>query len=97
MQSVPRPVPSANLRELLPMRHLDPAYRACFADGTTINVRYGREAMRKEIAQTCGSVNAASFQTIYAGLAPDSPFRFTHPDRTQSPIRRKSPTSPTRE
>src|SRR4029450_11871175 len=43
------------LNELLPMRRLDPAYRACFADGSTINVRYGREAMREEIAQTCGS------------------------------------------
>jgi phytoene desaturase len=33
--------PSANLRELLPMRRLDPAYRACFADGSTIHVRSG--------------------------------------------------------
>ena len=53
--------PSVNLGELLPMRRLDPAYRACFADGSTINVRYGREAMREEIAQTCGSVDAAAF------------------------------------
>jgi phytoene desaturase len=53
--------PAANLHELLPMRRLDPAYRACFADGSTINVRYGREAMREEIAQTCGSVDAAAF------------------------------------
>jgi phytoene desaturase len=53
--------PSASLDELLPMRRLDPAYRACFADGSTINVRYGREAMREEIAQTCGSVDAAAF------------------------------------
>jgi phytoene desaturase len=53
--------PSVNLGELLPMRRLDPAYRACFADGSTINVRYGREAMREEIAQTCSSVDAAAF------------------------------------
>jgi phytoene desaturase len=53
--------PSANLHGLLPMRRLDPAYRACFADGSTINVRCGREAMREEIAQTCGSVDAAAF------------------------------------
>jgi phytoene desaturase len=52
--------PTAGLGELLPMR-LDPAYRACFVDGSTINVRYGREAMREEIAQTCGSVDAAAF------------------------------------
>jgi phytoene desaturase len=51
----------ANLHELLPMRRLDPAYRACFADGSTIKVRSGREAMREEIAQICGSVDAAAF------------------------------------
>ena len=56
--------PSADLGEVLPMRRLDPAYRACFADGSTINVRYGREAMREEIAQTCGSVDAAAFDTF---------------------------------
>jgi phytoene desaturase len=55
--------PSAGLGELLPMRRLDPAYRACFADGSTINVRYGREAIREEIAQTCGSVDAAAFDS----------------------------------
>jgi phytoene desaturase len=53
--------PSASLHELMPMRRLDPAYRACFADGSTIHVRSGRDAMREEIAQTCGSVDAAAF------------------------------------
>jgi phytoene desaturase len=47
--------------DLLPMRRLDPAYRACFADGSTIFVRSGREAMREEIDRTCGSVDAAAF------------------------------------
>ena len=47
--------------DLLPMRRLDPAYRACFADGSTILVRSGREAMREEIDRTCGSVDAAAF------------------------------------
>ncbi|HYP45574.1 MAG TPA: FAD-dependent oxidoreductase, partial [Propionibacteriaceae bacterium] len=47
--------------EVLPMRRLDPAYRARFADGSTIHVRSGREAMRQEIADTCGSVDAAAF------------------------------------
>jgi hypothetical protein len=51
--------PSVNLNELMPMRRLDPAYRACFAD-RTIDVRSGREAMREEFAQTCGSVCAAA-------------------------------------
>src|SRR4030095_4496137 len=54
---------SVILSKLLPMRRLDPAYRACFADGSTINVRYSREAMREEIAQTCGSVDAAAFDS----------------------------------
>ena len=45
----------------LPMRRLDPAYRACFADGSTIMVRSGRDAMREEIDRTCGSVDAAAF------------------------------------
>jgi phytoene desaturase len=53
-----------DLSELLPMRRLDPAYRASFADGSTINVRHGREAMREEIAQTCGSVDAAAFDSF---------------------------------
>ena len=56
--------PSANLNELMPMRRLDPAYRACFADGSTIHVRSGREAMREEIAQTCGSLDAAAFDSF---------------------------------
>ena len=47
--------------DLLPMRRLDPAYRACFADGSPIFVRSGREAMRDEIDRTCGSVDAAAF------------------------------------
>jgi phytoene desaturase len=56
--------PAANLHDLMPMRLLDPAYRACFADGSTINVRSGREAMRDEIAKTCGSVDAAAFDSF---------------------------------
>ena len=49
------------IEDVLPMRRLDPAYRAVFADGSTIYVRYGHEAMRAEIAETCGSVDAAAF------------------------------------
>jgi phytoene dehydrogenase-like protein len=56
--------PSAKLHELMPMRRLDPACRAFFADGSTINVRSGREAMRDEIAQTCGSLDAAAFDSF---------------------------------
>ncbi len=51
----------SDIDDLLPMRRLDPAYRGRFADGSTIMVRYGVEAMREEIAETCGSVDAAAF------------------------------------
>ncbi len=51
----------ADLSDRLPLRRLDPAYRAWFADGSTIDVRFGREAMRDEIFRTCGSVDAAAF------------------------------------
>jgi phytoene desaturase len=50
------------------MRWLNPAYRACFADGSAINVRYGREAMRDEIADKCGTVDAAAFDSFVAWL-----------------------------
>jgi phytoene desaturase len=53
-----------NLHELMRMRRLDPAYRACFADGSTINVRHGQDAMREEIARNCGSVDAAAFDSF---------------------------------
>jgi phytoene desaturase len=56
--------PSADLGGLVFLRRLDPVYRACFADGSTINVRYGREAMRDEIAQTCGNRDAAAFDVF---------------------------------
>ena len=51
----------AELTDLLPLKRLDPAYRARFADGSTIDVRHGHEAMRDEIARTCGSLDAAAF------------------------------------
>ena len=52
----------SDLSALGPLKRLDPAYRACYADGSTIMVRHGREAMRQEIADTCGSVDAAAFE-----------------------------------
>ncbi|MBM9467975.1 phytoene desaturase family protein [Nakamurella leprariae] len=56
------------LDDVLPMRRLDPAYRASFADGSTIRVRAGRDAMRAEIAETCGSVDAAAFDDFVEWL-----------------------------
>ena len=58
----------ASIDEVLPMRRLDPAYRATFADGSTIRVRYGHEAMRQEILDTCGSVDAAAFDDFVVWL-----------------------------
>jgi len=51
----------AELADLLTLRPLDPAYRACFADGSTIRVRRGREAMTEEIRSQCGPGEADAF------------------------------------
>jgi len=50
-----------DLDTLLPMRRLDPAYRAKFADGSEILVRHGHDAMRAEIERVCGAHDAAAF------------------------------------
>jgi phytoene desaturase len=43
---------------LLPV---DPMYRACYADGSELRVRHGREAMTAEIRDVCGPRQAAAF------------------------------------
>ena len=58
----------SELSDLLPLKRLDPAYRARFADGSTIDIRSGHEAMREEIARTCGSFDAASFDEFVSWL-----------------------------
>jgi phytoene desaturase len=58
-----------DLDEALPMRRLDPAYRARFADGTRIDVRFGRTAMRQQILATCGDADAAAFDGFVDWLA----------------------------
>jgi len=45
----------------LTLKPVDPMYRACFADGSAIHVRHGREAMVEEIRETAGAVEAAGF------------------------------------
>lgn len=47
--------------DVLRLSRVDPMYRACFADGSVIRVRHGREAMTEEIRATCGPVEATSF------------------------------------
>ncbi|WP_040159875.1 phytoene desaturase family protein [Mobilicoccus massiliensis] len=58
----------ARASDVLDLTLLDPAYRARFADGSTIFVRHGHEAMRDEIARECGASDAAAFDEFVAWL-----------------------------
>ena len=49
------------LGDWLTLHRLDPAYRARFADGTTIDVRADVHDMADEIARTCGGKDAAGW------------------------------------
>jgi phytoene desaturase len=51
----------ADMDELLTLQRLDPLYRATFADGSTIRVRAGRDAMTQELRDTCGPDAADAF------------------------------------
>jgi phytoene desaturase len=51
------------------MTRLDPAYRAVYADGSEILVRATHEAMREEVAATCGRHDAAGFDRFTEWLA----------------------------
>jgi phytoene desaturase len=51
----------AEMDGLLALRPVDPMYRACFADGTELRVRHGRDAMTEEVRTTCGAREADSF------------------------------------
>ncbi len=51
----------ADMADHLTLMPVDPMYRACFADGSVIRVRHGREAMTAEIRDTCGAQEAAGF------------------------------------
>jgi phytoene desaturase len=50
------------MSSLLTLVPVDPMYRACFADGSTLRVRHGRGAMAEEIREVCGAGEAASFE-----------------------------------
>jgi phytoene desaturase len=49
------------LDDWLTLRRLDPAYRARFADGTSIDVHADPAAMAEEIAKVCGGADAAGY------------------------------------
>jgi phytoene desaturase len=51
----------ADMAEHLRLHPVDPMYRACFADGSELRVRHGREAMSEEIRRVCGPREAAAF------------------------------------
>lgn len=58
----------SSLADRLELTLLDPAYRAFYADGSTLEVRHGHEAMRAEIHRECGSVDAAAFDEFVTWL-----------------------------
>src|SRR5688572_30563983 len=51
----------AAMSDHLTLKAVDPMYRACFADGSELHVRHGREAMAEEITNVCGPEEAAAF------------------------------------
>ncbi|HET6878438.1 MAG TPA: phytoene desaturase family protein [Jatrophihabitans sp.] len=51
-----------NMDDWVRLHRLDPAYRARFADGSTIDVRADVEDMADEIARTCGPRDAAGYR-----------------------------------
>ena len=51
----------ADMDEYVTLHPVDPIYRACYADGTQLCVRTGREAMTEEIREVCGPGEAANF------------------------------------
>jgi phytoene desaturase len=56
------------LSDWVTLRRLDPAYRARFADGSTIHVRATGEAMADEIRTVCGAEDAAGYERFVAYL-----------------------------
>lgn len=52
----------ADLATSLPLRPVDPMYRACYADGSELRVRHGRAAMAEEVRAACGAAEAAAFE-----------------------------------
>jgi phytoene desaturase len=49
------------MADVVTLRRLDPAYRACFADGSELLVRADRGDMAEEVRGVCGARSAAEF------------------------------------
>lgn len=56
------------LEQRLDLVRLDPAYRAHFADGSTIDVHTDAAAMADEIGRTCGPASVAGYQQLRTWL-----------------------------
>ncbi len=50
-----------DMADFVTLRPVDPMYRACYADGSTLRVWHGRERMADEIRAVCGPAEAAAF------------------------------------
>lgn len=59
----------AAMDEYIDLFPVDPMYRACYADGSELRVRHGREAMTEEIRQVCGPTEANNFSRFCDWLA----------------------------
>ncbi|HEV7192217.1 MAG TPA: phytoene desaturase family protein [Jatrophihabitantaceae bacterium] len=57
-----------DMADWLTLRRLDPAYRARFADGSTIDVRADVDAMTDEIATHCSAADADGYRRFVAYL-----------------------------
>ena len=57
-----------SLEDRLPLVRLDPAYRAHFADGTTLDVRTGAEEMAEEVRAFAGPREADGYRRLRAWL-----------------------------
>jgi phytoene desaturase len=51
----------ADMDDFVSLQRLDPAYRACFADGSELHVRADARAMGEEVRALCGPSEAAAF------------------------------------
>jgi phytoene desaturase len=58
----------AGLGDHVSLRRLDPAYRACFPDGSELRVRADRQAMVEEIRGFAGDGEAAAFERFCTWL-----------------------------
>ncbi len=68
----------ADLADHLSLRPVDPMYRACYADGSTLRVRHDQDRMAAEIADVCGDAEAVSFGRFVTWL--DELYRLEMPN-----------------